>query len=219
MLTVNDTIAALEIRIKSIYDELVNIGKALTEKRKKGAKKLTPKVLDLIHELGMPNARFDVSFSDITALTPSGADDVQFLFSANKGSALQPLQAVASGGELSRLSLALKSIYASKAALPTIIFDEIDTGISGEVAWRMGQLILGLAKGHQVLMITHSPQIAAHADHQYHVSKVTSGNKDISAINLLNTNQRVQEIAKMLSGDPPSKAAISNAESLLEAVK
>jgi DNA repair protein RecN (Recombination protein N) len=141
------------------------------------------------------------------------------VFSANKGSALQPIQSVASGGELSRLSLALKSIYAQEAQLPTVIFDEIDTGISGEVAWRMGQLILDMSKGHQLLMITHSPQIAAHAEHQFHVSKITKGKKDISHIQLLDTGQRVQELAKMLSGDPPTKAAIQNAESLLEKVK
>jgi DNA repair protein RecN (Recombination protein N) len=180
---------------------------------------MTPKAVYLIHELGMPNARFEVSFAGLVEIAPTGIDEVQFLFSANKGSALQPLQSVASGGELSRLSLALKSIHATKAELPTIIFDEIDTGISGEVAWRMGQLIRGLARQHQVLMITHSPQIAAHADQQYHVSKITSGQKDVSAITLLSTGQRVQELAKMLSGDPPSKAAVSNAESLLESVR
>ena len=104
-------------------------------------------------------------------------------------------------------------------ALFTIVFDEIDTGISGEVALRMGQLILGMSKGHQILMITHSPQIAAHADHQYHVSKITSGKKDISAIQQLDGKQRINEIAKMLSGDPPSAAAIKNAESLVSSVK
>lgn len=219
LLTVNDTIAALESQIDSLQQSLRSLGEELSNKRKKGAKKLIPKTVELVHELGMPNARFDIAFSPLNDITPNGLDEVQFLFSANRGSGLLPLQTVASGGELSRLSLALKSIYASKAQLPTIVFDEIDTGISGEVAWRMGQLIRGLAKGHQILMITHSAQIAAHADQQYHVSKITSGKKDISDIKLLNAPQRVQEIAKMLSGDPPSKAAISNAESLLETVK
>ena len=146
-------------------------------------------------------------------------DEINFMFSANKGTSLQPLQAVASGGELSRLSLALKSIYAAQAQLPTIIFDEIDTGISGEVAWRMGQLIRSLAGGHQILMITHSPQIAAHANIQYHVSKITEQDKDRSSIQFLTPPQRVIELAKMLSGDPPSKAALSNAESLINTVK
>jgi DNA repair protein RecN (Recombination protein N) len=149
----------------------------------------------------------------------SGIDSIQFLFSANKGQALQSIHRVASGGELSRVMLAIKSLVAKTSALPTIIFDEIDTGISGEVAWRMGQLIRTLAKGHQVLMITHSPQIASHAKTQYHVSKIGKGDKDISSIQLLDANQRLKEIAKMLSGDPPSKEALANAESLMNAVK
>jgi DNA repair protein RecN (Recombination protein N) len=167
----------------------------------------------------MANAQFDIEINSLGSPGVYGMDDISFMFSANKGTSLQPLQAVASGGELSRLSLALKSIYAAQAQLPTIIFDEIDTGISGEVAWRMGQLIRGLAKGHQILMITHSPQIAAHATIQYHVSKMTEGNKDISSIQFLTAPQRIIELAKMLSGDPPSKAALSNAESLIAAVK
>lgn len=184
-----------------------------------GAKRLMPKVTSLLHELGMSNAQFTIEINPLSAPGIHGVDDISFMFSANKGMALQTLQAVASGGELSRLSLALKSIYAAQAQLPTIIFDEIDTGISGEVAWRMGQLIRALAKGHQILMITHSPQIAAHATIQYHVSKVTDGDKDISSIQYLTAPQRIVELAKMLSGDPPSKAALSNADSLIKAVK
>lgn len=213
-----ETIAGLEKKLEEVYRKLLEAGEKLSARRKAGAKKLVPKVDALLHELGMPNARFDVRLEAVSAPTASGMDEVQFLFSANKGMSLQPLQSVASGGELSRLSLAMKSIYAGEAHLPSIIFDEIDTGISGEVAWRMGQLILTMSKGHQILMITHSPQIAAHADHQYHVSKITSGKKDISDIRQLSPDQRVQEIAKMLSGDPPSKAAVSNAESLISSV-
>ncbi len=214
-----ETIAALEKKIEELNTLLKSEAEKLSTKRKAGAKKLVPKVTSLLKELGMPNASLDIEIQALNAPGPSGMDDIQFVFSANKGMAMQPLQAVASGGELSRLSLALKSIYAGEARLPTIIFDEIDTGISGEVAWRMGQLILDVSRGHQVLMITHSPQIAAHAEIQYHVSKVTSGNRDISAIHHLTPKQRIQEIAKMLSGDPPSKAAIQNAESLIQSVK
>lgn len=180
---------------------------------------MIPEVIQLLHELGMPNARAEIEFVPTGGPSPSGMDEIQFTFSANKGMPLQPLQAVASGGELSRLSLSIKSIYAQKASLPTIILDEIDTGISGEVALRMGQLILAMSKGHQVLMITHSPQIAVHANHQFHVSKITTGKKDVSSIEKLDSRQRINEIAKMLSGDPPSAAAIKNAESLLNSVK
>ena len=217
--SVNDQIIALEKQIDELTTSLLSVAEKLTKKRKTGTKKLVPKVIALLHELGMSNAQFDIEINLLPSPAAHGMDDINFIFSANKGSSPLPLQAVASGGELSRLSLALKSIYAAQAQLPTIIFDEIDTGISGEVAWRMGQLIRTLAKGHQILMITHSPQIAAHANIQYHVSKVTEKDKDISAIQYLNEPQRLIEIAKMLSGDPPSKAAVSNAESLIKAVR
>lgn len=217
--SVNEQITALEKRIDELSKAIIELAEQLTKKRKAGAKKLMPIVTGLLHELGMSNAQFTIEINPLPAPGIHGLDDISFMFSANKGMSLQTLQAVASGGELSRLSLALKSIYAAQAQLPTIIFDEIDTGISGEVAWRMGQLIRALAKGHQILMITHSPQIAAHATIQYHVSKVTDGDKDISSIQFLTPPQRIVEIAKMVSGDPPSKAALSNAESLIKAVK
>jgi DNA repair protein RecN (Recombination protein N) len=208
----------LEEKIKSLQLSLTEVGKQLQSKRKAGVKKFIPKISSLLHELGMPNAQVDIAINALTEPSPTGLDDIQFMFSANKGMSLQPLHAVASGGELSRLSLAIKSIYAKEAELPTIIFDEIDTGISGEVAWRMGQLIRVMSKGHQILMITHSPQIAAHAEHQFHVSKITDDKKDISSIQHLTNKQRVNEIAKMLSGDPPSSAAIKNAEGLMKKV-
>jgi len=214
-----ETILAMEKRIATLYTDLVSTAQQLSSKRISGAKKFIPKIITLLHELGMPNAKAEIEITPLQDPSPSGMNDIQFTFSANKGMTLQPLQAVASGGELSRLSLAIKSIYAKEAQLPTIVFDEIDTGISGEVALRMGQLIQGMSKGHQILMITHSPQIAAHADQQFHVSKITSGKKDISAIQKLDPKQRVKEIAKMLSGDPPSAAAVKNAESLIGLVK
>ncbi len=214
----SEAIPALENKIERLYTELKKSAEQITSKRKAGAKKFIPKIISLLHELGMPNAKADVEINPLPSPSPNGMDDIQFTFSANKGMPLQPLQSVASGGELSRLSLAIKSMYAREARLPTIVFDEIDTGISGEVALRMGQLILGMSKGHQILMITHSPQIAVHAKQQYHVSKITSGQKDISAIQQLDKKQRIIEIAKMLSGDPPSAAAIKNAESLVDSV-
>jgi len=214
-----ETIKAIENKIAQLHSDLVMMAGQLSTKRKAGARKFVPKIVSLLHELGMPNAKADIDITSLIEPSPTGMDDIQFTFSANKGMPLQPLLAVASGGELSRLSLAIKSIYAQESRLPSIVFDEIDTGISGEVALRMGQLILGMSKGHQILMISHSPQIAAHADHQFHVSKISSGKKDISAIQKLDHKQRIIEIAKMLSGDPPSAAAIKNAESLVSSVK
>ena len=212
----------IEILEKSILDTNVTLKKTadqLSQKRRKGAAKIIPQMIALLRELGMPNGQFSIGFDPLISPSPDGMDDITFLFSANKGMSLQPIQGVASGGELSRLSLALKSLYASQSKLPTIIFDEIDTGISGEVAWRMGQLILTLAKGHQVLMITHSPQIAVHAKNQYHVSKIDKESKDMTSVRLLTPNERLTEIAKMLSGDLPSKEAQANAKSLLNSVK
>lgn len=208
------SIQEIEDLINKLTEELVRKGERLSEMRLSGAKKVIPKMLHLLKELGMPNAQFTIELHPSTPGS-DGADDIQFMFTANKGMPMQPLQSVASGGELSRVSLALKSLYADQASLPTIIFDEIDTGISGEVAWRMGQLIHQLAQGRQILMITHSPQIAAHAGTQYHVSKSDAQGRDASSIQLLTQDMRFVEIAKMLSGDPPSKEALANAKSLV----
>ena len=217
--SVGDQIESIQKEIKETLQQIIAAGDKLTKKRKDGARKIIPQMDMLLKDLGMPNGNFTIEVLPLAQPGPDGADDIQFLFSANKGMALQPLQSVASGGELSRLSLALKSLYAAQSALPTIIFDEIDTGISGEVAWRMGQLLRVLARGHQILMITHSPQIAAHASIQFHVSKVLAAGKDVSSVQLLTKETRIVEIAKMLSGDPPSKEALANAKSLVAAVK
>ena len=138
-----------------------------------------------------------------------------FLFSANKGGTLLPIRKVASGGELSRLSLCIKSVVAGKMELPTLIFDEIDTGISGEVAHKMGLIIQALAGKHQIIMITHSPQIASKAATPFFVRKKELKDRTIAVIELLENGQRVTELAKMLSGDPPSDAALQNAMELL----
>ena len=217
--TASEQIEILEKKIEASTSALFEQGKNLSKLRQSGAKKVSPRINSLIADLGMPNGRFSIEVKALQDLRPDGLDDIAFLFSANKGMPMQPIQSVASGGELSRLSLALKSLYAVQAELPTIIFDEIDTGISGEVAWRMGQLIRTLAKGHQILMITHSPQIAAHADTQYHVSKRVVDGKDTSFVQVLTKDLRFVEIAKMLSGDPPSSEAIANAKSLVNAIK
>ncbi|MEP6647489.1 MAG: DNA repair protein RecN [Saprospiraceae bacterium] len=217
--SVGDQIDKMQKRISDISSGLIKNGELLSAKRKKGAEKIVPQMGKLLLELGMPNGKFSIDVNPSVTPGPDGMDEIEFLFSANKGMAVQSIQSVASGGELSRLSLALKSLYAAQAKLPTIIFDEIDTGISGEVAWRMGQLILSLSKGHQVLMITHSPQIAAHAKTQYHVAKIGTGTRDKSSVTLLNQNDRLMEIAKMLSGEVPSKEAMANAKSLVKAVQ
>jgi len=145
----------------------------------------------------------------------TGLDKIKFLFSANKGSDFKPVKDVASGGELSRLALAIEATIADKMALPTLIFDEIEAGISGEVARKMGTILHQLSARHQLINITHSPQIAAEADYHYFVYKYISGNKTKTGIKLLSNEERIIELAKMLSGDPPSDSAIKNAKELI----
>jgi DNA repair protein RecN (Recombination protein N) len=141
---------------------------------------------------------------------------VEFLFAPNLGSDPKPVGKVASGGELSRLNLCLKSVVSDQMQLPTLVFDEIDAGVSGEVALRMGQKLKSLSQKHQVIMITHSPQIAAQAGHHLQVSKTDLRGRSVARIRPLPPEERVTEIAKMLSGDPPTQAAILNAKTLIE---
>ncbi len=170
---------------------------------------------DMLIELEMKNARFEIRVIDTGELNSIGSDSVDYLFSSNLGVELQPVNKVASGGELSRLSLCIKSVVCQKMKLPTMIFDEIDTGVSGQVALKMGQLLKHLATDQQVIMITHSPQIAAHGNRHLRVSKHDLTERSVAKIYLLEESERVYEIAKMLSGDPPTEAAVMNAKELI----
>ena len=189
--------------------------KKLSTNRKKIAKSFAKDIEMLLATLSMEHAKIDARLTDTDQLTPSGMDKVDYYFSANKGGTLGALKNVASGGEISRLTLVIKSLVASSMALPTLIFDEIDTGVSGEVANRMAEIISKLAKKHQVMSITHSPQIAAKAQHHYFVYKHETETRTITNIKLLSANDRIVEIAKMLSGNPPSDAAVANAKELI----
>lgn len=170
----------------------------------------------LLHEMGMPNAAFKIAVEKGEALSEKGYSDVQFLFSANKGFALQEIKNVASGGELSRLMLAIKAVLAKSVALPTLIFDEIDNGISGEVAYKVGDIMQGMSSGHQLICITHLPQIARIADTHLYIYKTLENDKTKTNIKQLSKDEQINEIAKMLSGDSISSAAISNAKALLK---
>ena len=189
--------------------------KKLSTNRKKIAKSFAKDIEMLLATLSMEHAKIDARLTDSDQLTPNGMDKVDYYFSANKGGTLGALKNVASGGEISRLTLVIKSLVASSMALPTLIFDEIDTGVSGEVANRMAEIISKLAKKHQVMSITHSPQIAAKAQHHYFVYKHETETRTITNIKLLSANDRILEIAKMLSGNPPSDAAVANAKELI----
>jgi DNA repair protein RecN (Recombination protein N) len=164
----------------------------------------------------MPNASLNIQH---TIIDPSddGTDDVDFLFSANKGIKPQQLKNVASGGEFSRLMMVIKYILASKRKLPTIVFDEIDTGVSGEIAIKMGQMMREIARSHQVISITHLHQIAVHGSAHYFVFKDNSAEKTVSKIRKLTFEERVQEVAQMIGGLKPSEAILQNAREMLQA--
>ncbi len=171
-------------------------------------------VNNLLMKVGMPNARFKIML-DKMPLSVSGTDSIEFLFDANKSGRLEQLRKVASGGELSRIMLCIKSLVAQKLQLPTLIFDEIDTGISGEAAKQVGEIMKSLSTAHQVISITHQPQIAAKATAHYFVYKEKQGNKIATSIRLLNKDERITTIAKMLSGEKPTAAAVENAREMV----
>ncbi|HMZ89816.1 MAG TPA: DNA repair protein RecN [Chitinophagales bacterium] len=189
----------------------------LSAKRKAVFASFEKQVKALLAEVGMKDAEIKVShtFDADRHLTINGADQIQFLFSANKGAALQDIKKTASGGELSRLMLCIKSLLAKSVALPSLIFDEIDTGVSGEVAQKVGNILVRLADNHQVIAITHLPQIASKGAHHLLVYKSNEGGSTHTHIRSLQAEERILEIAKMLSGEKPTKAAIENAKELM----
>jgi len=208
--------------ISKLEDDLsasLNAAKAEAEKISRKRKKVIPsiekKVKALLKELAMPNAYLKIDQQSSDELNAYGNDKLEFLFSANKGSTPMPLKKVASGGELSRLNLSLKNLVADQMDLPTLIFDEIDIGISGEVAGRMGTILSDLGAKHQVIVITHSPQVASKADTHLLVYKKSTAKETHTSIQSLGYDERVEEIAKMLSGNPPTKSAILNAKELI----
>lgn len=189
-------------------------GTKLSDSRKKVVSKLKSQVEEYLKEVGMPNATFDVKIENIDP-GPTGIDKVTFLFSANKGIAPQELKQVASGGEFSRLMLTIKYILAGKTQLPTIIFDEIDTGISGEVAIKVAKLMRQMAEKHQILAISHLPQIAAKGTAHYFVFKDDTAERAISKIKKLSEAERIKEIAQMIGGEKPSEISYQGARELL----
>lgn len=177
---------------------------------------LVKKVGELLAQLKMEHARLAIELLPLSSFSEFGKSSIKWLFAANKGSALLPLKSVASGGEISRLNLCIKSILASSMTLPTLVFDEIDAGVSGDVAGKMGNLLSDLAQHHQIISITHSPQIAAKAKHHVFVYKDHKGEKTHTGIRILTPEEKVREIAIMLSTDPPSPTALEAARELLE---
>ncbi len=214
VLNISASIEKLEADVKKLYDACLKTAAVISSNRNKYAKPLAEQVNKLLVQVGMPNAMMKVALGS-QELTVYGTDNIGFLFDANKSKRFEPLGKVASGGELSRLMLIIKSLVAKKLQLPTLIFDEIDTGISGEAARQVGIIMKELASSHQLISITHQPQIAAKADAHYFVYKEIKGDKIATSIRLLNNDERITSIAKMLSGEKPSAAALENAREMV----
>ncbi|MFT4525585.1 MAG: DNA repair protein RecN (Recombination protein N) [Bacteroidia bacterium] len=205
----------LQSNLEKSKEELDEISKTLSLARKEGSHELEEELMQSLHDLGLPDAAVILSLSNLDRPGQTGQDHLEIGFSANKGQPVQDLSKVASGGELSRVMLAFKSLMAGKTKLPSIVFDEVDTGVSGDVADRMGKMINKLGQDMQVLAITHLPQIAAKGDHHFKVYKTGDGEKTATHISMLNDDERVEEIAKMLSAETPTEAARTHAKELV----
>lgn len=205
-----------EKQLSQATTQLTDFAAKLSDSRRKVADSLCKQICSHLTGLGMPNAQLQISLTDTEAFTPNGRDSVNFLFSANRNHELQNISKIASGGETSRLMLSIKAILSKSVALPTVIFDEIDTGVSGDIAHKMGELMSLMAKQMQVITITHLPQIAAKGAVQYRVSKNDEGGTTHTIIDKLSDAERVDEIARMLSGKNITAEARENAKSLLK---
>jgi DNA repair protein RecN (Recombination protein N) len=211
----DENIEKLQKELNIAIQNLKNLAKELSDRRKKIIPNVENEIISLVNQLGMLNATFKIETVHLQDFSATGTDEILFLFSANKNVEPQQIAKVASGGELSRLMLSIKYVVSKVKALPTIIFDEIDTGVSGEIAFKMGNILKQMSKNLQVINITHLPQIAAKGDYHFKVYKVENETRTASEIKQLTDSERLEEIAKMLSGENLSEAAIANAKVLL----
>lgn len=231
LLTIKDEIetklqqfSSLELSIEKINKEIVSLekqckslAKDLSDKRQKSTAGIEQNIKTMLASLSMANAQFKIDLKPLDTLTSNGLDITSFLFTANKGAEFKELHKTASGGELSRLMLCLKALLAERTALPTIIFDEIDTGVSGDVADKIGNILFAMGKTMQVITITHLPQMASKGGNHLFVYKSDNKDKTTSSIKQLNKDERIAEIAKMLSTGTPTETALKNAKELLNA--
>jgi DNA repair protein RecN (Recombination protein N) len=210
----DEAIAQQELKLVEAEKKMQVRAEMLSKSRSKAFGPLSKQISQLLVELGMPEAQLKITSH---AVTPGelGADKVEVYFSANKGIAARPLASVASGGEFSRLMFAVKYVMAERTAMPTLILDEIDTGVSGEIAISMGKLMKQMSNNHQLIAITHLPQIAAKGDSHYFVYKDSSAKKTVTTVKELGKAERVEEIAKMIGGAKPSTSAMENARELI----
>ncbi|MEO8171953.1 MAG: DNA repair protein RecN [Sediminibacterium sp.] len=214
VLDMDDSILTKEKLVAQLFSEANTLADQISKARHKQSKPLEEKVNSLLAQVGMPNARLKVELKD-SSLHISGKDQIDFLFDANKSNRFEPIRKVASGGELSRLMLCIKSLVAQSIDLPTMIFDEIDTGISGEAAKQVGFIMKGLAANRQIICITHQPQIAGKANAHFFVYKEIKEDAVKTNIRLLNEDERITAIARMLSGEKPTAAALENAREMM----
>ena len=211
-----DMLEDMRRQVEDMHRKATEAAARLTESRQEAARRVTEQLLAQMTALGMPNARFEIKF-ETKELAVDGADRISYMFSANKNVPLEPIAQVASGGEVARVMLSLKAMISGAVKLPTIIFDEIDTGVSGRVAEMMAQIMRQMGQAdRQVISITHLPQIAALGTTHYKVEKTDTDDTTISRMRMLGHDERITEIAQMLSGSNISDAAIENAKSLLE---
>ena len=216
ILSGDEEIERLQLETEKLKSELEKTAKILSANRSKSIKATELQVNNILTQAGMPNAKIEIEQTVLKALTKDGKDSISLLFTANAGQQPAPVSKVASGGELSRIMLAIKSVLAKHSDLPTLIFDEIDTGISGEIALRVGQVIGELERNMQVVCITHLPQIAAKGNAHYFVYKQESADRSTTGIKRLDREGRIFVIAEMLSGKPPGDSALANAKDLLD---
>ena len=211
---------SIEKTQKAIVDQeklCLKDAKKLSDKRKLSVVEIENNIKILLGSLAMPNAQFKIAITALENYNINGLDKIEFLFSANKGSEFKEIGKTASGGELSRLMLCLKSLLAERTLLPTIVFDEIDTGVSGDVADKIGSILEKMGSSLQVITITHLPQMASKGNNHLYVYKNDTLEKTTSHIKLLNKTERIEEIAKMLSAGKPTEIALKNAKELLNA--
>ncbi len=217
-----NTTLGLDAQIENLEKQKINLQETalktaaqLHDKREKAIPILKRKLEETLFPLGLPNARFQFELLSSEDFKNNGTDTLQLLFTANKGLAFGPLKKVASGGEMSRIMLAIKAVLAEYKKLPTIVFDEIDTGVSGEIANKMADIMHRMSKTMQLLSITHLPQIAAKGDHHIKVYKEDNNEVTVTHLKKLNPDERIVEIAQMLGGKNLSEAALANAKELL----
>ncbi|MEI6346777.1 MAG: DNA repair protein RecN [Bacteroidota bacterium] len=215
ILVLDSEIEAQTKQLKAIENELTITSKELTISRSKHLKPMATEIKSVLMQLGMPDAELVINISSKNSFTKNGCDDVEILFSANKGQQPREIVKIASGGEISRLMLAVKSLIHSRNLIPIAIFDEIDTGVSGDIAAKVANILRKMSQNMQILAITHLPQIAAKAESHFWVYKKVQDDNTLSNIKQLTHVERVDEIAKMISGESVSKAAIETAEDLL----